>query len=367
MKKASFFTVILITLSYFSSAAPVIPHFKQKITIDYEAAEELIRLTDLKKVSDEELSKFASIYGNKLLIQKVVNSTGGNEQVFKETLKEMINTGVVNGADPYQWNKVRKELPDTKKLIASLRLNKDAFIAEIEDRISSYIPSVLPAQELRACLLLGGTATGFVIGDGAAFCVALQNFGTDFEGLKTVMIHELYHTLQDAGQKLRKKTLTDKPAYNTKGTYYLLYNLWVEGTAEHLGDFSLILKPGSYSKKQQENKKKNDERLLANFRLTEMMIYKMYTDSNARYSALYDIGFSPVYEEVGYSVGAEMAKMLERFLGKEEVAKVIVEDPLDFITSYIKLYAEHPKEVPYHFDKSTEAIIEKLGVWRNKI
>ena len=53
MKKASFFTVILITLSYFSSAAPVIPHFKQKITIDYDAAEELIRLTDLKKVSDD--------------------------------------------------------------------------------------------------------------------------------------------------------------------------------------------------------------------------------------------------------------------------------------------------------------------------
>ncbi|WP_316751561.1 DUF5700 domain-containing putative Zn-dependent protease [Pedobacter gandavensis] len=367
MNKSALFIVLLITLSYFSSAAPAFSYSKQKITIDYEAAEELIRLTNLKTISDEELSRFASIYGNKLLIKKTSGSTGGTEEVFKKTLKEMITTGAVNGADPYNWEKVRMELPNTKKLIAYLKLNKDAFTTEIENRIGYYTPATLPTQELRACLLLGGTATGFVIGDDGTFCVALQHFGTDFEGLKTIMVHELYHAVQQAGQNLRKKTLTDKPNYNTKATYFLIYNLWSEGTAENLGDFSLISNPAEYSKKQQENQKKNNERLLANFRLTEMMIYKMYTDTNARYSSVYAIGFSPVYEEVSYSVGAEMARKLEHFLGKEALAEMVIQDPLDFITSYIKLYQEHPKEVPYHFDKSTEVIIEKLVTWRNRI
>lgn len=367
INRSTILTVILISLSYFSSAAPVFTYSKNKIIIDYEAAEELIRLTGLQRVSDEELSKFASIYGNKLLIQKVSTSTGGSEQDFIKTLKEMITTGKVNGADPYQWEKVKMELPNTKKLIARLKLNKDSLTTEIDDHIGSYTPAELPAQELRACLLLGGTATGFVIGDDGSFCVALQYFGNDFEGLKTIMVHELYHAVQQAGQNLRKKHLIDKPSYSTKATYFLIYNLWSEGTAENLGDFSLISNPGTYAKKQLDNQKKNDERLLVNFRMIDMMIYKMYTDTNARYSSVYDIGFSPVYEEAGYSVGAEMARKLEQFLGKEILARMIVQDPLDFITSYIKLYNEHPKQVPYHFDKSTEDIVERLGFWRNKI
>lgn len=365
--RSTYLTLILITLSYFSSAAPALTYSRNKITIDYLAVEELIRLTGLKRVSDEELSKFASLDGNKLLIKKVSTSTGGSEQIFIKTLKEMLTTGRVNGADPYQWEKVKLELPNAKKLIARLKLKKDSLTDEIEDRIGLYSPSELPAQQLRACLLLGGTATGFVIGDDGAFCVALQYFGTDLEGLKTVMVHELYHAVQQAGQNLRKKMLTDKPAYNTKATYFLIYNLWSEGTAERLGDFSVISNPGTYSKKQLENQRKNDKRLLVNFRLIDMMIYKMYTDSNARYASVYDIGFSPVYEEAGYSVGAEIARKLEQFSGKEVLASLLVQDPIDFIISYIRLYREQPSQVPYHFDKSTEDIVEKLVVWKNKI
>jgi hypothetical protein len=365
--RSSILSLILISLSCFSSAAAAFPISRNKITIDYQAAEEFIRLTDSKKVSDEELCRFASLYGNKLLIQKVSTSTGGTEQIFIKTLKEMITTGRVNGADPYQWVKVKTELPNTKKLIARIKLNQHALTKEIEDRIGAYTPSELPAQELRACLLLGGTATGFVIGDDGAFCVALQYFGTDFEGLKAVMVHELYHAVQQAGQNLRKKVSSDKVPYNTKATYFLIYNLWAEGTAENLGDVSMIPNPGTYSKKQLENRRKNDARLLVNFRLIDMMLYKLYTDTNARYAAVYDIGFSPVYEELGYSVGAEITRKLEQFSGKAVLANMVVQDPLDFITTYIKLYQQHPKEVPYHFDKSTEAIVEKLMVWRNKI
>jgi hypothetical protein len=367
INKSTFFTVMLIPLSYYCSGAPTFSYSRNKITIDYQAAEELIRLTKLKKVSDGELSKFASIYGNKLLIQKVSISTGGSEQIFLKTLKEMITTGRVNGPDPYQWGKVKMELPNTKKLIAQLKLSNASLIEEIEDRIGSYTPAGLPAQELRACLLLGGKATGFVSGDDGTFCVALQYFGSDFEGLKTIMVHELYHAVQQAGQSLRKKVLTDKPPYGTKATYFLIYNLWSEGTAENLGDFSLISNPGTYSKKQIENQRKNEERLLVNFRLIDIMIYKMYTDTNARYASVYDIGFSPVYEEAGYFVGAEIARKLEHFSGKKVLASIVDQDPLDFITHYIKLYHQNPTQVPYHFDKSTEEIVDKLSSWRNKI
>jgi hypothetical protein len=367
IKGFTLFIILFLALPYYNSASPLLPDAKINVTIDYLAAEEFIRLIGLKSINDVELSKFAGLYSNKLLIEKVSSSTGGTEQVFKETLKEIITKGKIVGLDPYQWGKVKRELPNIKKLIADLKLNKVAFISEIKDRIVAYTPTELPEQQLKACLVLGGTATGFVIGEDPSFCIALQNFGTDLEGLKTIMVHELYHTIQQAGQSLRKIDLTEKSSYNTKATYYLFHSLWTEGTAEKLGDFSLIKNALSYSKGQQETKKKNDERLLVNFRLIEMMIFKMYTDTNARYQAIYSIGFSPVYEEAGYSVGAEMTRKLEQFQGKKVLADIVIQDPLDFATSYIKLYHEHPKEVPYHFDKSTEAIVDKLIVWRNKI
>ena len=367
IKGFTLFIILFLTLPYYNSASPLLPDAKINVTIDYLAAEEFIRLTASKSINDVELSKFASLYSNKLLIEKVSSSTGGTEQVFKETLKEIITKGKIVGSDPYQWGKVKGELPNIKKLIANLKLNKNAFILEIKNRISSYTPSDLPEQQLRACLVLGGTATGFVIGEDPSFCIAIQNFGTDLEGLKTIMVHELYHTIQQAGQSLRKIDLTEKPGYNIKATYYLFHSLWTEGTAEKLGDFSTIKNPLPYSKKQQETKKKNDERLLVNFRLMEMMIFKMYTDTNARYQAIYSIGFSPVYEEAGYSVGAEMTRKLEQFQGQKALSELVMQDPLNFVTNYIKLYHEHPKEVPYHFDKTTEAIVEKLTFWRNKI
>jgi len=368
MLKISTFSILMLSmLSYICTWAAVREQPGHQLSLDYQAAEELIRLVDLRSVSDAQLSRVASLDANKLLIQKVSGSTGGNEQVFKTTLKEMITTGRVKGADPYQWSRVKKELPNTKYLIAYLKRNRAAFVSDILARIKAYTPASIPASNLRACLLLGGTATGFVMGDDGTFCVALQYFGNDFDGLKTVMVHELYHSVQQSGQGLRKKDLSVKPSYNMKASYFIAYNLWSEGTASFLENFRSMRNPGTFSKTQQENIKKNDARLLVNFRVVEMMLYKIYTDTNARYGAVYDIGFSPVYEELGYSVGAEMAIQLDRFLGKENLASMVSSDPVEFIISYIKLYHDHPKEVPYRFDKSTEAIVEKLAGWKNKI
>lgn len=337
------------------------------IKLDDEGAQEIISLLSAKKVSPAQLNHAAGTYGNKLLIQKVNSSVGGDESVFKQTLQEIIETGTVKGPDPYAWKKVKATLPESRKLISHIKSNQEAFLAEVKTNIQQYTPLDLPAK-LHGCLLLGGGSAGFVVGSDGAFSIALQHFEGDYEAVKTTIIHELYHAVQQSGQAQRKhKPATEKPDYQTKASYYLLQNLWAEGTAEKVGDFSLIKSTGPYVKKEEEKRQKNNARLLTNFRLMDVLLYKLYNDTGARYSPMYDIAFSTVYEEAGYSVGYEMARQLEKYRGKDFIAASLTKDPLEFTTEYILLYHEFPKEVPYHFDTATEGIIDRLKVWKDRI
>lgn len=361
-----------ITLSIFALFTLVLQANAQqisniKVSFDMQSAKAVCKVLALKKADTLQLQQISKLYGNTLLIKKVKGYSGAGEDVFKNTLKEIIETGTVKDQDPYNWKQVKANLPAIQKLLVYLSANQDKFITEVQTMISSFTPTTLNATN-KACFLVGGGSLGFTIGNDPTFNVALQKIGNDVEGLKYLVTHELYHNVQHAGQLARTKSTTEKPPYFIKASYALLYNLWAEGTANYVGDFEKIKAPKPFSLEQQVAFKKNAERQYSNFYLFETLIYRQYSDTTARYQPLYDIAYSTAYDEVGYYVGYEMAKKISQYNGNSAIAALVTQDPMVFIQTYIALYKSHPEDKSFRrFSSSVEAIIEKVLVWKDRI
>lgn len=352
----------------FGASANNKPENKLKISLDFESAQIITGLLAGKAVTDAQINHAAEVYGSQQLIKKVKGYSGAGEDVFKSTLKEIIETGTVKGKDQYNWKLVKANLPGIQKLITKISSNPNAFITDITAIIQSYTAEQITA-DVRACFLVGGGSLGFTIGNDNTFNVALQKIGDDYDGLKFLVAHELYHSVQSIGQTLRKKGEKKSMPYYAQASYALVYNLWAEGTANLVGDFAAIKNPGPFTVKQQEEFEKNAERKGENFALFEALLYKTYNDTASRtYETFYNIAFSTAFDETAYFVGYEMAKKIEKYEGRKAVGDMLTKDYLVLIEEYIKLYKAHKEDESFiRLDASIELIIEKLGPWRDSI
>lgn len=361
------FSLLILLLLTINAQAQQSPTRPITVSFDFQSAKAVCNLLAGKKIDTTVLHQVAKLYGNTLLIKKVKGYSGKGEDVFKSTLKEIITTGTIKGDDPYNWKEVQSNLKGINKLLNYLSNNQQQFTAEVQQLIGTYTPKELET-ETKASFIVGGGALGFTIGDDATFSVALQKIGDDLQGLKYLVAHELYHNIQSAAQNKRIKINGEKPPYHIKATYYLLYNLWAEGTANYVGDFDKIKYPAAFSREQQQQSKKNAERKVSNFYLLESLIYRQYTDTTAKYQPLYDIAYSTAFDESSYYVGQEIAAKIDHYKGATAIADLTATDPLLFIWTYIQLYRSMPNDKSFtRFSLSVEQLIEKLLDWKDRI
>jgi hypothetical protein len=338
------------------------------VTVNFESTRIITGLLTGSKVTDEQLTNAAQAFGSKQLITKVKGYSGAGEDKFKSTLKDIIETGTIKGDDNYNWKLVKANLPQIRLLINKSAADQKSFIADVTRIIETYTPASINAN-VRACFLVGGGSLGFVNEGDNTFNVALQKIGDDYDGLKYLVAHELYHSIQDAGQNSRKRNKDKNMPYYAQASYRIAYNVWSEGTATLVGDVTKVAKPESFTKIQLEEVNKNLNRKRQNFVLVETMLFKAYADTATHvYGELYNIGFTTAYDEAAYYVGYEMAKKLEKFNGASAIADLIVNDPLVMFEEYIKLYKANPKDNTFvRFDATTEGIIASLAQWKGKI
>lgn len=368
MKTILLFLVWLLAIGHPLRSQPLAaPEANITIQLDFESAKAIIGLLTKTRVTDAELNQVANLYGNQQLIAKVTSyKKTGTEAVFKQTLRELIETGAVNGKDPFEWQVVKTSLGAVQHMIGELEA-KGPFLDDVKRCLIPYCPPTTSQVTARACFLVGGGATGFTIGDDDTFNVALQKMGTDYEGLVSLVAHELYHTVQQVGQRARKKeTLAGNLPKPVATASMLLTNLWSEGTAQLVGDVTTIGKPTSFIQRQSEYQQ-NRQRMRQNFVLFESLLFSAYYDSTATEEQLYNVGFTTVFDQTAYYTGYRMAKEIETHKGKAVLAALINQSPLDFCRVYIQLYKEHPDKINFKFSSTTEAILAKLEPWRDKI
>ncbi|SJZ62798.1 DUF5700 domain-containing putative Zn-dependent protease [Sediminibacterium ginsengisoli] len=331
-----------------------------QVIVDAESAKANIALLGKKQVTDQELNDAAALYGNQQLIAKVKSYSGAGKDVFISTLKAMIIDGNIKGDDPYNWRSVKAALPEMKQLIGQIDANSASFIEEVKNSILSYTPAGLDIT-IKACFLAGGGALGFTIGNDKTFNVALQKLDNDFNAMKLLVAHELYHIVQAEGQSMRKKTITGKDPYFLQATAALLENLWSEGSANLAGDFAGFEGKSAFAKEQTAEWAKNADRRRENFALFEAVLYKSYYDTSAkRYEQHYNICFSTAYDETAYFTGYEMAKAIVKYKGRKALADLVLADPANFIAAYIDIYKSEKDSRLIRFDASTEAIVAEM-------
>ncbi len=367
MKKG--FTGFCSVLMLFAVLALTASAQNFKVTIDLDSARGIVKLFEQGKASDAEIEQLIKIFGTRKLIEKVKGyNAAATGEVFKLTLREVLRSGKTIGPDPYEWHIVKQNLSNIKKLIDQIERNQSDLLSELNGIIQAYSPADLTG-EVRASLLTGGGSLGFVLKDDPTLFVALHKDEMDYEGLKWLLAHELYHSVQRLGKQKRIKNLvSEAPPVNIKNSYLLINNTWSEGTATFVGDFLKIKNPRGFSLRQQALFNKNLERSWLNFLLLETLLYRAYHDPEAKIDQFYNIGFTTSFDETAYFVGYEMAKTIESHRGKEAIASLIGKSPVEFFKLYIDIYKQANDKKIVRFSPPVEDIIHKMQEeWKDKL
>jgi hypothetical protein len=336
-----------------------------KIRIDFQSARAVVDLLGRNRVTADELSRVAGLFGNQQLIRKVAgNKTNITAETFKQTLRQAIENQSLS-EDPFEWQTVKKNLPEIRLLINQIEKDQNALFTDLENMIQPYVPADLKA-DATAVFLVGGYSLGFAFGDGN-FYVALHKTGGDYEGLKYIVAHELYHSIQSLGREKRIASLKEvKPPDNVRSSLIIIESVYIEGAASLVGSPLDAKNLKQLGQSQQDEYKKNLARSRQNFALFEALLFQAYNDPNADARRLYNIGFTTAFDQTLYYVGYRMARDIEKYQGKKATASLVGKNPLELFDLYVELYKKNNDNSLIKFSRTTEAILSELQKWKGQ-
>jgi len=330
-----------------------------KITLDTESARATLDSLGKKEIPEGELALIAGLAGNQGLIRQASRfDKRVTDENFKLALKEMVEKGTKE-PDTFAFKRLKERLVATRTLLDRIEKNPKELTGEVTQRILKYTPAGV-AVDVKVYFIVGGTSDGFAP-NSKTFYVALDYFEDDYEGLKLVMAHELFHNVQAAAAAANKQFFKEGAPANVKNSFTLLQNTLKEGTASAIGDPLEVTSGKKYTTWFQGKYRTNLRRIESNFALFDTLLFRLYNDPDADPGKLYNIGFSGMFDSALYFVGYRMTRVLEKHKGKDVITAAINENPVRFFNQYIKLYKEQNDPEAIRFSKSTEEILLKLG------
>ena len=329
-----------------------------EIAFDASAARATLDALAGKPSLDAEAA--AGLPGNvRMVAQQHRFDPEATEARLVESLRQAAAGGPIAPDTFMLGRRAKPRLAATRTMLAHIEENPRALADDIRQRIRRYTPPDLKFS-VQVYFVIGGTSDGFA--DGGVFCVALDYFGDDEAGLRTMMAHELFHAAFDAGQEAAPKK-APKPTLSkdAKRVLPLLEQTMNEGIASRVGDPTKVTDGKAWIEWFQGKFNKNFERMGSNFVLFDTILAREYRDPKAPIDDLYNIGFSGTYDSALYFVGYEMARVIEEQDGPEAVVRLAWAGPIDFFSRYVAISKAHPDEVPHRFGTETERIIEKMA------
>lgn len=330
-----------------------------QLELDSNSAHALLDLFNRDKVTDEELSRVAQLPATQAMIRQAARfdpfATEGN---FKSSLRRVIETGSLE-QDPFRFAIVKARLGLVRSLLKQIENNPQTFINDVTVRMREYAPENV-ALKSKVHFIVGGTSDGFAPG-GDTFYIALHYYGDDYEGLKMLAAHELFHSVQAAVRRTKRgnNQALAKPI-NVSNSFAILRNTVDEGIASMVGDALLLPGGKEYSDFLKAKYKKNLGRIESNFALFETLLYRAYNDPGVNYNQLYNLGFSGTWDSPLYFVGYRMGKVIQKYKGKETLQALVAAEPLQFFNQYIEIYKKENDPEIVRFSKSCEEILKNL-------
>ena len=340
--------LLLLALSADSLAVSIDDRSSNTFEIDLSAADAIISVFDQGEVSPEEIEQLLQLEVIQTSIRHTANfNKDATAEVYRESLLEVL-AGNEPEVDPFQFKSVRKRLPQIKSLYAKIKKDPQTLMEEISVQMGGYMPEDINLDGV-AHLLIGGGSDGFATG--GDFYVGLHFFGDDYIGLKLLMAHEIYHLAQ--GQFFPLPTDSWKGLTSIEAA---LNETLVEGSASLVGDPTAV-DGGTYVEWSRKKYNRNLARIEQDFRLFELILYRLSSDPKSRFGDYYQLGFSGSWDSPLYFVGYSMAKTMMVHEGKTRLVELYSLGPLEFFREYIALYEAKPESNIIRFSPAIEKII----------
>jgi hypothetical protein len=247
-----------------------------------------------------------------------------------------------------------KELRDDPKPARDMLVSLRSSGAEIAKRLSDGLQSFAPdgtAISATLIILLGSNQYGWVPDQkSTAFYADVGRHLGDVDGLIALAAHELFHVVQGFSQPEWGPLFVELPKtapQEVRIRHQLraaLTNLVLEGMATYVGDPDAW---GATHRGFDHDKREYARELARNsetFALFDTIIYRLARDSDAPQDFLLSIGFGGSWDQTGYYVGYQMAKAIDRFLGRDRLRALVARTPEEFLGDYITVAKAHPDD-----------------------
>jgi hypothetical protein len=308
-----------------------------RVTVDVETAKAILSVAG-RDVTDAEIDRIVALPGVQALIRHGTRfSPGQTDDNFRAALRALSANRDPN-PDPFAFARLRQRLNATHLLLARIEKNPGKFSDDVIARMRPYAPDI--DFEAKLTLIASGTSDGFAPGRGQLY-VAIDYFQDDWDGLVVLAAHELYHAMQamvmeSSGVTARAAAIPGRTGEVTR----LLIATLKEGTGSVVGDPLTVPKPGAYNSWFAEKYRRNLQRLPQNFALFETMLFRLANDDTP-FGTIYPLGFSGGWDSPLYFVGYRMAKVIEKYDGRDAIQGVWKRSPAEFFVRYAALAREH--------------------------
>jgi hypothetical protein len=372
MQNLSILTLLMLALSFAVNAESVKAHTNTnqssiKLRLDYVGAEAIISALERDSLSDADVDNLLRVHGVRAMVDNVTHyfpQLGVKE--FRDEVKTFAQTKKGGShLEYFQLEFVWNTREHVRSVIKLIKENEKEIIRQTLKQLDRYSPKVGDLT-INVYFTGGGVSDGFLFDnqkDQPAFYVNLSTTDgsrVDYNGIIANMAHEAYHVVQKAAQRRAGLAAVADSTDKLPPTERLLAVLLFEGTANYVVDPTRSNAAGTDMEKSRQQYRRNADpaRIKENFALFDTVLSGI-RDGSLPWNKAYARGFSGNNDARFYFVGYEMAKAIEKYRGRKQIAQLFEKPPVEFIRQYIALYKKHP-EISARFSKETEEFITSI-------
>jgi len=306
------------------------------VSIDTTAANSLLRAISNPSLTEDQATAVVQMKGNQAIIRKLqefdipASTFSFARALYAEAHGKPITDRV---GLSYSLDEVKGNIGGIRMVITSIERDPDHFQRAIERRIARFSPRSANIH-INGYVVAGGDGGGYTFGDTDFYL----NVGRirDFVLAREVTNHEMYHAVQGAFSKERGALDDDPDLSPCHATRKLFDNLYEEGTADYVGDHSLI----DQAKGEAADRIRDDERdglkhMEWSASLLEMSVDALNAKTPLPYSQVYAVGFYG--HAILYNIAYVIAKDITARYGPDGLIKLLRQPSYDYILTYVRL------------------------------
>lgn len=318
-----------------------------RLDFDYSAADDVILLFESPEIKEDKPAEIISSYPYRVYFET------RRARTTSEELKADLRNATKNGPlyNIYKWLNPRSfsgfggvslHPYQYQSVMQSVQNNNENIQKYIIERVGKYLPDDFPLYS-QVFFMVGSNEPAW-FNDNGAIGISLEYFGDEYEYLVSYLIHEFYSLAEDNIQiPIYEFVLSGNDWKFMK----LIRDITRVGTANYVGPIGSQNRPSDLLEKD--------------FRMFNSTYSELYNGSATIADSMILQGF----EGVGpfYTMGTQMAYIIENTSGRKALIESIKMGPVHFFKNYIEAYKDSPDEIRkvFRFSKKVEEKIEKLS------